>query len=94
MVQVSLKFMGMDGTGVGDAIAGTGIGSSRYIGRARVAGSADEALDRLEPGDVLVVRATSPAFNSVLAIAGGVVTADGGALSHARCSPGNSGSPQ
>ena len=83
MVQVSLKFMGMDGTGVGDEFAGTGIGSSRYVGRARVAGSADEALDRLEPGDVLVVRATSPAFNSVLAIAGAVVTADGGALSHA-----------
>ena len=37
----------------------------------------------MEPGDVLVVRATSPAFNSVLAIAGAVVTADGGALSHA-----------
>ena len=30
-----------------------------------------------------MVRATSPAFNSVLAIAGAVVTADGGALSHA-----------
>ncbi len=83
MVQVSLKFMGMDGTVVGDPMAGTGIGSSSYIGRARVASSADDALDRLEPGDVLVVRATSPAFNSVLAIAGGVVTADGGALSHA-----------
>ncbi len=83
MVQVSLKFMGMDGTMIRDPLTGTGIGVSSYVGRARVAASADDALDRLEPGDVLVVRATSPAFNSVLAIAGAVVTADGGALSHA-----------
>ncbi len=32
---------------------------------------------------MLVVRATSPAFNAVLAIAGAVVTANGGAMSHA-----------
>ena len=32
---------------------------------------------------MLVVRATSPAFNAVLAIAGAVVTAEGGPLSHA-----------
>ena len=83
MVQVSLKFMGMDGTMVRDDLAGTGVGTAGYVGRARVTASADEAFDRLEPGDVLVVRATSPAFNSVLAIAGAVVTADGGALSHA-----------
>ncbi len=30
-----------------------------------------------------MVRATSPAFNAVLAIAGAVVTTHGGALSHA-----------
>ena len=83
MVQVALKFMGMDGTMIRDDLEGTGVGTSSYVGRARVTGSADEAFDRLEPGDVLVVRATSPAFNSVLAIAGAVVTADGGALSHA-----------
>ena len=32
---------------------------------------------------MLVVRATSPAFNVVLTIAGAVVTANGGAMSHA-----------
>ena len=32
---------------------------------------------------MLVVRATSPAFNAVLSIAGAVVTAEGGPLSHA-----------
>ncbi len=83
MVQVSLKFMGMDGATIGDPMTGTGIGTSSYIGRACVASSADEAIERLEPGDVLVVRATSPAFNAVLMIAGAVVTADGGPMSHA-----------
>ncbi len=32
---------------------------------------------------MLIVRATSPAFNAVLAIAGAVVTANGGPMSHA-----------
>jgi pyruvate,water dikinase len=83
MVQVSLEYLGMDGTATGESLAGVGIGAMSYTGRARVTDSADEAIERLEPGDVLVVRATSPAFNVVLAIAGAVVTADGGALSHA-----------
>jgi pyruvate,water dikinase len=83
MVQVSLKYMGMDGAAIGDPMTGTGIGTSSYIGRACVTSSADDAIERLEPGDVLVVRATSPAFNAVLMVAGAVVTADGGPMSHA-----------
>lgn len=66
-----------------DPLCGAGIGTEVYVGTARVADSADDAIERMEPGDVLVVRATSPAFNLVLSIAGGVVTADGGAMSHA-----------
>ena len=66
-----------------DPLSGIGIGTSPYRGTARTAASADEAINKLEPGDVLVVRATSPAFNAVLAIAGAVVTTHGGALSHA-----------
>jgi pyruvate,water dikinase len=66
-----------------DPLTGVGIGSTPHTGTARTAASADEAIEKLEPGDVLVVRATSPAFNAVLAIAGAVVTCDGGALSHA-----------
>lgn len=83
MVQVAQKYIGMDGQVRADRFAGVGIGDASYVGRATVAASADDAIDRLEPGDVLVVRATSPAFNAVLAIAGAVVTADGGVLSHA-----------
>ena len=52
-------------------------------GRARVASTPEAALDTMEPGDVLVVRFTTPAYNTVLSLAGGIVTADGGPLSHA-----------
>ena len=83
MVQVSLEYTGMAGPAGQDPLTGAGIGASSYMGRAVVADSADEAMERLEPGDVLVVRATSPAFNLVLSIAGALVTVDGGAMSHA-----------
>jgi phosphohistidine swiveling domain-containing protein len=62
---------------------GTGIGTTSVTGRARVATSPESALDMLEPGDSLVVAGTTPAYNLVLSIAGGVVTAEGGAMSHA-----------
>jgi len=83
MTQVAIDYIGMGGKSPHDKLAGAGIGDVRYVGTARVATSADEAFDHLEPGDVLIVRATSPAFNAVLAIAGAVVTSDGGVLSHA-----------
>jgi pyruvate,water dikinase len=38
---------------------------------------------RVQPGDVLITRATSPAFNIVLPLLGAVVTDRGGVLSHA-----------
>ena len=37
----------------------------------------------LVEGDVLVVPCTTPAYNMVLPLAGAIVTAEGGALSHA-----------
>ena len=83
MVQVALKYTGMAAASEQDPLSGAGIGTSSYSGRAVVADSADDAMERLAPGDVLVVRATSPAFNLVLSIAGALVTVDGGAMSHA-----------
>jgi phosphohistidine swiveling domain-containing protein len=83
MVQTAIRHLGMDGHTTSEPLTGIGIGRTAYTGRARRAASADEAIDQLEPGDVLVVRATSPAFIAVLTIAGAVVTADGGAMSHA-----------
>ncbi len=82
-VQVAQEHLGTDGAVGANKLAGAGIGDVRYVGVARVALTADEAFDRLELGDVLIVRATSPAFNAVLSIAGAVVTSDGGMLSHA-----------
>jgi phosphohistidine swiveling domain-containing protein len=65
-----------------DALSGTGIGTESYRGIARVVADADEAFERANPGDIIVTRLTVPTFNSVLAMAGGVVTEGGGLLSH------------
>jgi phosphohistidine swiveling domain-containing protein len=83
MVKAAMRHMGMDGQTGPDPLVGVGVGTTSYTGTVRTAESADEAIEKLDPGDVLIVRATSPAFNAVLAIAGAVVTANGGALSHA-----------
>ena len=61
---------------------GVGIGTSRYEGWACVAASPEEALARLEPGDVLVTSLTTPAYEALMAIAGAVVTEHGGLASH------------
>jgi pyruvate,water dikinase len=65
---------GLDGDGIGDAV---------YRGRACVATDPAAALDRLQPGDVLVACGTTPAYNMALSIAGAVVVEEGGLLSHA-----------
>lgn len=69
-------------TALSTGLSGTGIGDTTYRGTARVVADADEAFERTEPGDVIVTRLTVPTFNSVLAMAGAVVTEGGGLLSH------------
>ncbi len=64
-------------------LQGAGVGTASYRGQARVAHSPEEALDAMAPGDVLVVRFTTPAYNTVLTLAGAVVTTEGALLSHA-----------
>ena len=64
-------------------VQGIGIGSDVYEGRACVVTSSDEALSKLQPGDVLIAPYTVPTFNSVLAMAGAVVVDTGGLLCHA-----------
>ncbi len=83
MVQIVVEQLGMDGRTGADGLRGSGVGTVAYRGRACRADTPEEALDRLQPGDVLVVPCTTPAYNLVLALAGAVVTADGGPLSHA-----------
>lgn len=65
------------------SLAGLGIGSRTYQGRARVADDPNRAIQEMEPGDVLVAPWTAPSYNSVLAIAGGIVVQEGGLLCHA-----------
>ena len=83
MVQLVISEAGLDGEVRTSGLNGLGVGTAPYRGVARIAGSPEAALEQLEPGDVLVVPCTTPAFNMVLAMAGAVVTAEGGALSHA-----------
>ena len=52
-------------------------------GRACVALDPTEAFVRFEPGDIVVTAGTCPAWNAILALAGGVITEEGGPLSHA-----------
>lgn len=65
------------------SLEGLGIGDAKYQGVARVAHDAAEAIDQLEPGDVLVAAYTAPSYNAVLAIAGAIVIQEGGLLAHA-----------
>jgi pyruvate,water dikinase len=64
-------------------VYGIGVGTVAYRGVARVATSADDALDRLEPGDVLVAPFTGPSYNSILPILGALVVDAGGTMCHA-----------
>lgn len=64
-------------------LRGIGVGSAKVQGRAIVADDAIEALQRIEPGDILVTSVTDSAFNILLTQVAGLVTAHGGAMSHA-----------
>jgi pyruvate,water dikinase len=59
------------------------IGDRPYTGRALVVDDPNEAIDLIEPGDVLITTVTAPAWNVVIAQAGALVTTAGGLLSHA-----------
>jgi pyruvate,water dikinase len=60
-----------------------GVGTASYTGRALVVDDPAIAMTTFEPGDVIVTSATSPAWNTMLAHAGALVTANGGLVSHA-----------
>jgi pyruvate,water dikinase len=82
-VQSVVRHLGMDGGMPSSGLHGAGIGSAPITATARVALSPEDALDRLQPGEALVVVCTTPAYNLVLSLAGAVVTAAGGPMSHA-----------
>jgi pyruvate,water dikinase len=73
----------MQGEPSADPLSGTGVGSATCGGAARVVTTIDDALTRLEPGDVLVTGFTGPAWNSVLPMLGAIVVEEGGSRCHA-----------
>lgn len=80
---MALRDHGVTPPTTGAPLHGVGIGGEMITGRACVALDPAEAFARFEPGDILVTRGTCPAWNALLALAGGVVTEEGGPLSHA-----------
>jgi rifampicin phosphotransferase len=84
VVQAITDEMGMsDGATDTEPLQGVGVGETPYQGRARVALTPEDAIASLEPGDVLVTRTTTPAYNLVLTMVGALVTVEGGPMSHA-----------
>lgn len=65
-----------------ETVRGLAASDGTHEGRVRRV-SGPEDFDQIQEGDVLVTEATSPAFNVVLPLLGGVVTDYGGVLSHA-----------
>ncbi|MBM7554984.1 pyruvate kinase [Thalassobacillus pellis] len=69
---------------IGDVLAkGQGIGQSSAYGRAIVAKSTQEALDKVEDGDILVTFGTDKDMMPAIEKAGGLITQEGGLTSHA-----------
>lgn len=66
----------------GARLRGIGVSPGVVEGIARVLDGPQD-ISRLRPGDVLVARSTSPAFNAALPTVAAIVTDRGGALSHA-----------
>lgn len=62
-------------------VRGLGVSAGRHVGRARLVRNADD-FGRLEAGDILIAPITTPAYNIILPLLGGVVTDRGGLLSH------------
>jgi pyruvate,water dikinase len=66
----------------GRVVDGIAASSGRYTGPVRVVRHEAE-LEKVQPGDVLVCPATSPAWSPVFGSIGALVTDTGGILSHA-----------
>ncbi len=69
---------------VGDILArGTGVGPQAVTGFVKIAKTAKDALDKVQPGDILVAEATDRDFVPAMEKAAAVITEEGGLTSHA-----------
>ena len=67
---------------VADVLSGLAASKGQYTGPARIVVKAED-FAKVQPGDVLVARATMPAYNVLLPIVKAIVTDKGGVLCHA-----------
>ncbi|MDX9871856.1 MAG: pyruvate kinase [Clostridia bacterium] len=68
---------------IGEILArGTGIGKNPVIGRAVAVSTAQEAIDRIAPGDILITTAIDRDFIPAVQKAGALITEEGGLTSH------------
>jgi phosphoenolpyruvate synthase/pyruvate phosphate dikinase len=65
----------------GDLLVGWAASPGIVEGRVKVVGSLAEGV-KLEPGDILVARATDPSWTPLLLVASALVLEEGGPLSH------------
>lgn len=75
-------FQPAEGEASNGAIRGIPVSGGVYEGPVRIVLSAED-FGAVKQGDVLVARSTSPYFNVLLPLLGGIVTDRGGALCHA-----------
>ncbi|NPV29556.1 MAG: pyruvate kinase [Firmicutes bacterium] len=69
---------------VGEVLArGTGIGNRAVIGKVRICKKPEEALARVNRGDILVTTSTDRDFIPSMQKAGAIITEEGGLTSHA-----------
>jgi pyruvate,water dikinase len=71
----------MDSTSTATEVRGLGASPGVVIGVARIIDNLDDA-DRLEDGDVLIAKTTSPPWTPLFGVAAAVVTDAGGPMSH------------
>ncbi|GEN51820.1 pyruvate kinase [Halobacillus faecis] len=69
---------------IGDVLVkGQGVGQKSAYGRAIVTKNAQEAIDRIEDGDILVTQGTDRDMMPAIEKAAGIITMEGGLTSHA-----------
>jgi pyruvate kinase len=64
-------------------VRGTGIGSQAVVGQVRICNKPEEALSKVNPGDILVAANTDRDFVPGMRKAGAIITEEGGLTSHA-----------
>lgn len=68
---------------VGDPIIeGQGIGRKIIHGKVRIVNSANEALEKVKEGDVIVTRSTNNQYDEAIKKAAGIIAVEGGVTSH------------